>query len=154
MTALADVRDFLAQKRLAVVGVSRQPRDFSRSLFREFLQRGYDAVPVNPQAGDIEGRTCFPDLDAIQPPVDTVLLMTSPAVTDQTVRDCARLGVRRVWMYQAHPPGAVSKDAVEFCLSNGIAVVPGECPMMFLSDTGWFHRFHGSLKKLFGSYPS
>jgi len=153
MPALADIQEFLAQKRLAIVGVSRLPKDFSRMLFREFLQHGYDAIPVNPEAAELDGRRCYPNLEAVEPAVDTVLLMTSPAVSDRVVRDCARLGVRRVWMYRAHGQGAVSPDAVQFCESNHISVVPGQCPMMFLAETSWFHRLHGFLKKVFGTYP-
>jgi predicted CoA-binding protein len=153
MATLADIQDFLAQKRLAIVGVSRQPQDFSRMLFREFLKHGYDAVPVNPQAPAIEDRRCYPDLESVAPPVDTVLLMTPPSVTDQAVHECARAGVRRVWMYRASGTGAVSPDAVEFCRSQQIAVVDGECPMMFLDGAPWFHRLHGLVKKIFGAYP-
>jgi len=153
MSALADVQDFLAQKRLAIVGVSRQPKDFSRMLYREFIKNGYEVVAVNPQAAEVEGQPCFPNLQAVQPPVDTVLLMTSPTVTEETVHDCAQLGVRRVWMYRAGGAGAVSDRAVEFCRSNGIAVVPGECPMMFLKQSPWFHQIHAWIKKIGGSYP-
>ena len=85
MTRMESIQGFLGQKRFAVVGVSRQPQDFSRLLFREFLNRGYDTVPVNPEAAELDGRVCFARLNDVQPPVDTVLLMTTPAVTD-TVR--------------------------------------------------------------------
>src|SRR5690349_258401 len=101
MGAMQRIQEFLGQKRLAIVGVSKQPKDFSRSLFREFQRRGYDAVPVNPDATEIEGRPCFARVQDIQPPVTAALLMTSPAATDQVVLDCAAAGVRQVWMYRA-----------------------------------------------------
>ena len=147
------VRDFLGQKRIAVVGVSREPRDFSRSLFRELRERGYDAVPVNPDASEIEGQPCFARLQDVAPPVDGALLMTSPAITEKVVHDCAEAGVHRVWMYRATGAGAVAPAALQFCESNGISVVPGECPFMFLPNSAWFHRFHGLVKKIAGSYP-
>jgi predicted CoA-binding protein len=153
MSSLAALQDFLAQKRLAVVGVSREPKDFSRSLFRELRARGYDAVPVNPEADEIEGQPCFASLRGIQPPVDSVLLMTSPAATDTVVRDCADLGIKRVWMYRAGGTGAVSPIAVEFCKTRGISVVPGECPFMFLAGGAWFHRLHGFIRKITRCYP-
>jgi predicted CoA-binding protein len=153
MKEMEHIQDFLAQKRLAVVGVSQQPKDFSRSLFREFLDRGYDAVPVNPAGGEIDGQRCFARVQDIQPPVTAVLLMTSPAVTDRVVRDCAEAGVRKVWMYRASGKGAVSAEAVGFCDANGISVIPGECPFMFLPNGAWFHRFHGWVKQIAGSYP-
>jgi predicted CoA-binding protein len=153
MTTRALIDEFLSQKRLAIVGVSHRPQDFSRALFREFRNRGYDAVPVNPAAQEIEGEPCFANVRDVQPPVSTVLLMTSPAVSETVVHDCAAAGVQRVWMYRAGGAGAVSAEAVEFCTSKGIAVIPGECPFMFLPGGAWFHRFHGWIKKIAGSYP-
>jgi predicted CoA-binding protein len=153
MSSLNAITDFLSQKRLAVVGVSQQPTDFSRTLFHELLERGYDAVPVNPAAHDIEGQCCFARVQDISPPVDGVLLMTSPAVTETVVKDCAVAGVKRVWMYRATGKGAVSGAAVKFCESNGISVIPGECPFMFLPEAAWVHRFHGFVRRIAGAYP-
>jgi uncharacterized protein len=153
MAVMERIQDFLDQKRLAIVGVSHQPKDFSRALFRQLREQGYDAVPVNPQAREIDGQPCFGRLQEVQPPVETVLLMTSPAITDAVVRDCAEAGVKRVWMYRAGGRGAVTADAVRFCEANGISVIPGECPLMFLPGGAWFHRFHGLIKKIAGSYP-
>jgi predicted CoA-binding protein len=153
MTSRKAIAPFLDLKRIAVVGVSQKPNDFSRSLFHEFLQRGYDTVPVNPAAEEMEGQRCFGRVDQIQPPVEAVLLMTKPEVTDVVVRDCANAGVKHVWMYRATGQGAVSNDAVKFCESNGMSVIAGECPFMFLPGTSWFHRFHGVVRKIGGLYP-
>lgn len=153
MSNLEQIQDFLGQKRVAIVGVSHDPKNFSRSLFQEFRSRGYDAVPVNPEAGEIAGTPCFARLQDIQPPVDAVLLMTSPQVTETVVRDCAEAGIKRVWMYRAAGKGAVSDSAVQFCEANGMAVIAGECPFMFFPATAWFHRCHGFVKKILGSYP-
>src|SRR5947209_1639718 len=95
---LDTIRDFLSQQRLAIVGVSHQPKDFSRALFRAFQERNFNVVPVNPSAQEIEGVVCYSHVRDIRPPVDTALLMTSPAVTDEVVKDCADAGIRRVWM--------------------------------------------------------
>ena len=154
MTPMDRIRDFLDRKRFALVGVSRQPRDFSRILWREFLARGYDAVPVNPQAGEIDGRPCYARFEDIQPPVDSVLLMTAPAVTDTLVRNCADAGVERVWLYRGAGRGAVSPDAIRFCEAHGISVIPGECPFMYLPEGAWFHRLHGWVRKITGAWPN
>jgi len=146
------IEDFLAQKRIAMVGISRQPKDFSAMLFEELCRRGYDVVPVNPGASEVLGRPCFARVQDIHPPVDGVLLMTSPAVTEAVVEDCAAAGVCRVWMYSAGGQGAVNAKAVEFCGAHGIQVVPGECPFMFFPHNG-FHLIHGFVRKITGSYP-
>ncbi|HUO28632.1 MAG TPA: CoA-binding protein [Bryobacteraceae bacterium] len=154
MTATMDsIRQFLGQQRFAMIGVSRQPGDFSRTLFGEFLRRGYQTIPVNPDAQEIDGHACFAHVADIQPPVDEVLLMTSPAATETLVRECAQAGVKRVWMFRGAGRGSVSPDAVRFCEANGIDVIPGECPCMFLPGEAWFHRFHGFVKRITGTYP-
>jgi predicted CoA-binding protein len=140
--------DFLARKRLAVVGVSRDPRDFSRGLFREMLRRGYDLVPVNPAGGTIEGLPCARRVQDIASPVDGALVMTRAAQTEQVVRDCAAAGVRSVWLHRGVGPGAVSDAAVAFCREKGISVVEGECPFMFLPGSGFVHRAHGLFRRL------
>jgi predicted CoA-binding protein len=147
------IDDFLAQKRIAMVGISRQEQgNFSLMLFRELQQRGYDVVPVNPQMKQVEGRHCFARVQGIEPPVDGALLMTSPEATETVVRDCAEAGIKRVWMYRASGKGAVSEKAVKFCVEHGITVVAGECPYMFLPG-GMLHHIHGFMRKVTGRYP-
>ena len=153
MTQMENVRDFLAQKRFAFVGVSRQPKDFSRMLFREFQARKYEPVPVHLEVSEIEGVRSFTHLRDIQPPVDSVLLMTSPAVTNLLVRECVEAGIQRVWFYRGASQGALTASALEVCEANGIRTIPGECPFMFFDGTPWFHRFHGLVKKIVGAYP-
>lgn len=153
-TALDDVRDFLAQRRVALVGLSRNPKDFSHVVFREMSQRGYDMVPVNPAAAELEGRRCFARMQEISPPVDGVLIMTAARDTDRVVRDCMEAGVRRVWMHRGGGQGAVSKEAAEFCHHKGIRLVEGYCPLMFLAGTPLLHRMHGFFMKVLGGYPT
>ena len=151
---LEPIHDFLAQKRIAVVGASRNTRDFNATLFRDLRERGYDAVPVNPNTREVEGVPCFDSVQEVQPPVDAVLIMTRPETTDTIARDCVEAGVKRVWMYRGTGPGAVSRAAVDFCRKNGIRVVAGYCHYMFLPATPWFHRLHGFVMKITRSYPA
>ena len=153
MVSRKTIDEFLSGKRIAMVGVSRNEKDFSRMLYRDLEKFGYEMIPVHAEAGEIEGKPCVRKLQEITPPVDGALLMTKPAVTDDVVKDCVQADVKRVWMYGAGGPGAVSKPAVEYCQANGIDVVPGECPYMFLQQAGWFHKFHGFLVKIAGKYP-
>jgi hypothetical protein len=152
-SSLKSVEDFLALKRIAVVGVSRDPKGFGTILWQEFRQRRYDAVPVNPAAKEIDGQPCFARVQDIKPPVQGVLIMTPAGATDQIVRDCAEAGVKVVWMYGGMAPGAATKSAVAFCKEKGIDVVQGLCPYMFLPDSGAMHAPHRLWKKLTRSYP-
>lgn len=152
-TTQADIDDFLAHHRIAMVGVSRDPKDFSRVILRELSGRGYDVVPVNPLAPELDGRPCFSRVQDITPPVDGALLMTSPKDTGQVVRDCAEAGIGRVWMHRGAGRGAVNPEAVAFCKGHDMRVVEGHCPFMFLPNTPFFHRAHGFFLKLTGRYP-
>ena len=151
--SLDTIEDFLAQKRIAMIGISRNPKDFSAALFQELRQRGYDVIPVNPKVSEVMGQHCFARVQEIQPPVEAALLMTKPEVTDQVVSDCAAAGIRRVWMYRAGGKGAVSLNALVYCQEHGIQVVPGQCPFMFLPDCGGVHKLHGFVRKITGRYP-
>jgi predicted CoA-binding protein len=155
MTTLAvRANDFLAQRRIALVGVSRDPRELSRSLFRELRQRGYDVVPVHPTLDAVDGVACAHRLQDVHPPVDGALLMTPPAQTDRVVRDCTEAGVTRVWLHRGTGRGAVNPVAVSYCRDHGIAVVEGACPYMFLPGAGFVHRTHGFFARLFGRHPA
>ena len=146
------IETFLSVKRIAMVGLSRNPKDFSAMLFNELVRRGCEVIPVNPNAPTVLGRPSFARVQDIQPPVEAALLMTSPDVTESVVVDCAQAGVRHIWMYSAGGNGAVSLNAVSFCAEHGIQVVPGECPFMFFPKNG-FHRIHGWVRRIAGSYP-
>jgi len=149
-----DIAKFLETKRLAVVGVSRDPRHFSRVLFREFVSRGSDPVPVNPHAAEIEGRRCYACVADIDPPVEAALVMTgTPASTDHALRQCDQAGVRRVWLYKVVNDGDSHAQTLESCRLHGATVIEGYCPFMFLPGAGFIHRVHRLLMKLTGTYP-
>ena len=152
-TSLETIHEFLAQKRIAMIGVSREPRSFSLALFQELLRCGYDLVPVNPHTPNVLGHPCFARVQDVTPPVKAALLITSPEVTETVVEDCARAGIRLVWMHRGIGAGAVSPTAVSFCYEHGMEVIAGECPFMFLSASGGVHRIHGFLHKITGRYP-
>ena len=153
MTKLADIEHFLGKKRLVVVGVSHNPKDFTRSLFRELRKRGYDLAPVNPAVSEIDGIPCVARLSDVRPPVEAALLLTAPQVTGAVVVECAQAGVETVWMYRAVGAGAVNPEAVRLCKSKGIRVIAGECPYMFLPDAGFPHSMHRFIKRALGAYP-
>jgi predicted CoA-binding protein len=136
-----------------MVGVSRNPKDFSRALYREMRNRGYQMVPVNPQADEIDGDRCYARVTEIGHSVDGVMVMTPPDVCDSVVKDCAKAGVARVWMYRGAGHGCATDTALRFCSENEISVVPGECPFMFLSGGNWIHGAHRFCRKLVGSFP-
>ncbi len=152
MTERQRIDDFLAQKRIAVVGVSRSPRDFTRMMFNEFVKRGYDVVPVNPNSAEIDGRPCAAGVGRLDPRPDAVLVMTPASKSEAVARECAEAGVKRIWFYRATGHGAVNEHAIDLCEARGMSVVAGRCPFMFFPNPG-AHAVHGFLLKLIGRYP-
>lgn len=144
---------FLAHKRIAFVGVSRNPRDFSRMLFREFQKRGYEVIPVNPKLTNVDGIQCYSSLREA-PNVPAVLLMTSPEVSSAVMDDCIAAGVKQVWMYGAAGKGAVDEGALERGREFGLDVIRGECPFMFFPKPGLPHNLHGFVRRILGTYPA
>jgi predicted CoA-binding protein len=135
------IKDFLAQKRIAVVGVSDKRETGCNQAYRKFKAAGYDTYAVNPRLTTFEGDPCYPDLKSIPEKPDGVFILTNPKITEQVVQQCVELGVKRVWMHclMGTKPGlaanmtSVSPDAVQTCRENGITVIPGACPNQFLN---------------------
>jgi uncharacterized protein len=149
VAARQDVERFVAQKTLAIVGVSRNTKKFGNVLYRGLKDRGYRVFPVHREAEVLEGARCYPSLAALPEPVGGVVLVVPPAETARLVREAAEAGVRRVWMQQ----GAESDEAVGFCRANGMEVVAGECLLMFAEPVGSIHRFHRWIWKVLGKLP-
>jgi predicted CoA-binding protein len=151
--SLDTIQDFLAQQRIAIVGASRDPKSFSAMLLKEFSDRGYDVVPVNPKTPNVLGRTCYARVQDIRPAVEGALLVISAQATESLVVECAKAGVPRIWIYGANGKSSVSAKAMEFCRERGVEVIAGQCPFMFLPGSGGVHRFHGFVRKITGRYP-
>lgn len=152
-TTIKQIDDFLALRRIAVVGVSRNPKELSYTLWQELRQRRYDAVPVNPSTTEIDGKPCYPSVRDIQPPVEGALIMTTAAVAEQVLEECVPAGIRHVWLYGGLGGGATNGATIATAERLGLDAVVGLCPYMFLPGTPVFHALHGFGKKLTGSYP-
>ena len=139
-TVEESAREFLAQKRLAVAGVSRDPNQTANFIFRKLRDTGIDVVPINPHAREAEGVPCYPDLASAPGPIDGVLIVTRPEAALGIVRECAALGIRRVWMHRSFGAGSASAEAVAFGRERGLAVIDRGCPMMFCEPVDVAHR--------------
>ncbi len=130
---------FLANRRIAVTGVSRAPEGHgSNIVYQRLRERGYEVFPVNPNADSVEGDTCFHDLTSIPDGVDAVVIGTRPEHAETTMREAAELGIRQVWMHRSFGGGSVSDAATAYGREHGITVIDGGCPLMFgpTADTG------------------
>ncbi len=149
-----NIDQFLLQQRFAMIGVSREPKHFSRSLFNEFLKNGYEVVPVNAKTDSIDGARSYAHIADVTPSVSAALIVTPNDQREQAVRECHAAGVKTVWLYGVAGIKDTEDPALKYCEENDIGVIPGYCPFMFLPETAIFHRFHGFLFKLMGKYPN
>ena len=133
--------EFLAIKRVAVTGVSRHPKSHgSNVVYRRLRERGYEVFAVNPNADEVEGDRCHPDLGSIPGGVDAVVIGTRPETAEATMRECADLGIKRVWMHRSFGAGSVSGAAAEYGRERGVTVIDGGCPLMFEPTADLGHK--------------
>jgi uncharacterized protein len=146
--------EFLANKRIAVTGVSRNPANHgSNIVYQRLRQRGYQVFAVNPNADSVEGDTSYHDLKSIPGGVEAVVIGTRPETAEQTMRECAELGIKHVWMHRAFGTGSVSDAATGYGRQHDITVIDGGCPLMFepTSDPG--HKVMRVMGTLTGKIP-
>jgi predicted CoA-binding protein len=131
--------EFLANRRIAVTGVSRSPQDHGANVvYKRLRERGYEVFAVNPNARSVEGDPCYPALRDIPGGVEAVVIGTRPELAEETVRECVDLGIHRVWMHRSFGAGSVSPEATGYGRAHGVTVIDGGCPCMFdpTADTG------------------
>jgi hypothetical protein len=136
----AGIREFLASRRIAVTGVSREGRLPANAIYRRLKDCGYDVVPVNPRAVEVEGTACHPDLRSVPGRVDAVMVASPPASGVEIARQALERGVRHVWFHRSLGDGSVSEEAVRLLRDAGLDPVVGGCPLMFCGRVDVFHR--------------
>jgi uncharacterized protein len=145
---------FLANRRIAVTGVSRTPESHGGNIvYQRLRDRGYQVFAVNPNADTVEGDECYHDLKSIPGGVDAVVIATRPEIALATMRECAELGIKHVWMHRSFGGGSVSTEAAELGRQRGITVIDGGCPLMFepVADPG--HKVMRFMCTLAGNMP-
>ncbi len=135
------IADFLSGKRVAVAGVSRGTGSAANPVYRKLRACGYEVFPVNPNASEVEGAKCFPDLASIPGDLDGVVIATHPSVSAQIVGQALDRSVRRIWFHRSFGNGSVSEAAVQECKRGGVQCIVGGCPLMYCGPVDFFHRF-------------
>jgi uncharacterized protein len=142
--------NFLSQKKLALIGVSRDTKQFANVAFRLLKDRGYVIYPINPNTDHVEGDRCFPSISSLPEKVNGALVMLPPEKTMQVLPEIADAGIKHVWLQQQ----TESPQALQFCADHDIDVVYGECIMMFTEPLSFPHRLHRWVKKVVGKLPT
>ena len=146
--------DFLTKRRIAVTGVSRHPKDHgSNVVYRHLRERGSEVFPINPNADEVEGDRSCHDLSSIPGGVDAVVIGTRPEIAEETMRECAELGIEHVWMHRGPGAGSVSATATAYGRERGIKVIDGGCPCMFGPTADRGHKMMRVIFTLTGNVP-
>ena len=146
--SLTNINEFLKPKKFALIGLSRDPKKFSRAVYKELSAKGYDIFPVNPNMDDIEGIKCYHNVTDLPEDVKHALFMTPKTNTAGAVENAIHHGFTHIWIQQ----GAETKDAIDAAKQNAVKLVHGACIMMH-ANPGGVHKFHRFLSKLFGAFP-
>ena len=146
---------FLAIKRIAVTGVSRNAQGHGgNTVYKRLGDRGYQVFAVNPNATEVEGDQCYPNLTAIPGGVDAVVIGTKPDATEATMRECAELGITHAWMHRAFGEGSVCRDATFYGREHGVTVIDGGCPLMFEPTADVAHKLMRFVLTRTGKVPN
>jgi len=147
--------EFLAHKKIAVTGVSKNQNGAANLIYRKLRSAGYKVSAVNPNASMVEGDVCYNKLKSIPEKPEAVVIVNKPVTTYQIVKDCADLGIKNIWMHNGmnQSGSSISEEGVKFCHEQNIKVIPGGCPMMYIEHADIGHKMMRWMKNLTGSLP-
>jgi predicted CoA-binding protein len=139
-------QEFVQNKRLAIVGVSRNENKFGNAAYRELKQRGYQVFAVNPSAETLMGDRCYPDLMSLKGEVDGVVVCVPAAQGVGVLQQAAEAGIRNVWVQQM----AESPELLKTGQDLGLKLVSGKCILMYAEPVQSFHKWHRGFMRLIG----
>lgn len=143
------IDDFFKEKKIAIAGVSRNPRKFGHTVFKELSDKGYEILPVNPNADVIEGVKCYKDVASLPDSIDSMLILTPKEETDKLLREGINKGIKNIWVQQM----SNTEDTLRIAEEYEKEIIFGKCVFMFAEPVKSFHKFHRSLVKLFAGLP-
>ncbi len=139
-TLKESAEQFLQLNTIAVAGVSSTKKDAANYIYEKLKKAGYSVFAINPNAKEIDGDSCFPNLESVPARIEGVVIGTNPNVTLSVVKECAKLGIQHAWIHKSFDGGSYSEEAELFCKEHGIALIPTGCPMMFCKPVDFAHK--------------
>jgi uncharacterized protein len=148
-TSRKTIESFLEPRKMAIAGVSRDPKKFGNVVFRDLKERGFDLYPVHPQVTEMNGTAFSPSVSSLAPGISNLLILTSKKNTLGIVKEAADRGIANIWIQQMSD----TPEAVDYAKSKGINLITGQCILMWSDPVKGFHKFHKNMKKFFGMLP-
>ena len=149
MVTKKEIEKFFEPKKLAIVGVSRNSKKFSHTVFKDLKAKGYRIYPVNPHAGKIDGDICYKSVRDLPDDVTSVLILTPVKETDNVLREVINKGIINIWVQQMSETRQTIKIAEEYQRE----IIHRKCIYMFAEPVAGVHKFHRAILRLFGRLP-
>lgn len=149
MSKKESITNFLSGKKFAMAGVSTNKKKFGYVIFKELREKGYDICPINPKTNEIDGVKCYPSVNEIPEDYNKLFIVTPKNTTDAILKEASEKGIKHVWIQQM----ANTKESASIAQSHGIELIEKECIFMFAEPVTSIHKFHRTLRKLFGMMP-
>ncbi len=142
------IQNFIEQKKIAVVGASRQGKKFGNMAAKELIDRGYEVFFIHPEVDEIEGIKTYQSLTAVKDLAETVWINVPADKGAAVLADAAKAGFSQVWLQQ----GADSPELKELGSELDLELITGKCILMYAEPVGSFHKFHQVIWKMIGQY--
>lgn len=110
-------------KHIAVVGLSPKRDRPSHKVAKALLGFGYDIIPVRPATDKVLGKKAYPDLLAVDRPVDLVDVFLNPSRVDAVVEACIERRLPAIWLQE----GVINEAAALKAQQAGMLVVMDRC---------------------------
>jgi predicted CoA-binding protein len=143
------IEEFLSSRKIAIAGVSRDPKKFGHTVMKELKEKGFEVFPINPNADQINGTPCFHNIGSLPLNVKHLLVITQKKQTHGVVTEAIAKGIDNIWIQQF----SETKEAIDFALSHKVNLVVKQCILMHTEPVKGIHKFHRSIKKFFGTLP-
>ena len=143
------IDNFYKEKKIAIAGVSRNPKKFGYQVFNELNKKGYEIFPINPKANTIENIACYADVESLPTQVNSLLILTPKDQTDDILRSALNKGIKNIWVQQM----SETADTIRIAEEYEKEIIHHKCIFMFSEPVIGFHKFHRTLVKIFGQMP-
>lgn len=150
MTNLNTINEFLAQKHIAIAGVSRNKKKLGNYLFRALVDKGIEVYPIHPVLSVHEEKSCYLSVSDLPADVTAIVINTKPEQTSIIAEEAIKKGIRYIWLQQ----GSADKQTIESITTSSQGVISERCLMMFFEPVKGIHGFHRWISRVFGSYPN
>jgi uncharacterized protein len=142
-----NIDTFLGDKKLAIAGVSRNPRKFGNKVFRTLKGKGFSIFPINPHGGNIDGSICLKSLTELDHDVHNLLIVTHKRDTKRVLEEALSKGIKNIWIQN----GCETAETIKMAQEKNINLVSKACILMYANPKG-FHKFHQTISKWMGKY--